>query len=143
MKDAFGGVLNLVLIALFLVIVSGVLGLTVSYTKAFNFKNYVISSIENYEGSKGCFDVNGACFKKIKDKADRIGYAPVVGISCHGNTSVGNLFCYSQEPADPTPEPVKYKITTQIDLNIPIISKIAGFSAFQVSGDTRLIKRKG
>ena len=38
MKDAFGGILNLVLIAVFLVIVSGVLGLTVSYTKAFNFK---------------------------------------------------------------------------------------------------------
>ena len=45
MKVAFGGILNLALVVVFLMIVSGVLGLTVSYTKAFNFKNYVISTI--------------------------------------------------------------------------------------------------
>ena len=32
MKDAFGGIVNIVLVAIFLVIISGILGLVVNYT---------------------------------------------------------------------------------------------------------------
>ena len=48
MKDAFGGIVNIVLVAIFLVIISGILGLVVNYTKAFRMKNAVISAIEQY-----------------------------------------------------------------------------------------------
>ena len=77
MQDAFGGILNLVLIVLFLVIVEGILGLTVCYTKAFRMKNYIISTIEEFEGY-GCFDntVDTACRIKITEKAQKMGYAP-------------------------------------------------------------------
>ena len=46
MKDAFGGILNLVLIVVFLLLIEGILGLVVNYSKAFRMKNTVISAIE-------------------------------------------------------------------------------------------------
>ena len=48
MQEAFGGILNIFLILIFLVIVEGILAFTVSYTKAFRMKNYVIATIEQY-----------------------------------------------------------------------------------------------
>ena len=60
MKDAFGGIVNIVLVAIFLVIISGILGLVVNYTKAFRMKNVVISTIEQYEGASGCFGKSSA-----------------------------------------------------------------------------------
>ena len=63
MRDAFGGIVNIVLVAIFLVIVSGILGLVVNYTKAFRMKNAVISTIEQYEGADSCFTENGNNFK--------------------------------------------------------------------------------
>ena len=55
MRDGFGGILNIVFIVIFLLIVEGVLGLVVNYTKAFKMKNNVISMIEQYEAA-GCFE---------------------------------------------------------------------------------------
>ena len=76
MKDAFGGLLNIVIIAIFLVIVEGVLGLVVNYSKAFRMKNAAISTIERYEGL-GCFTSSGSdCRDKIVSQARSIGYAP-------------------------------------------------------------------
>ena len=54
MKDAFGGILNLVLIVVFLLLIEGILGLVVNYSKAFRMKNTVISAIERFRGY-GCF----------------------------------------------------------------------------------------
>ncbi len=146
MKDAFGGILNLALVVVFLMIVSGVLGLTVSYTKAFNFKNYVISTIEKYEGNKGCFDssINGDCLNAIRNKANRIGYARTFNNSCPSGYDdqppVDNLFCYKEEYNGSNV--YKYKVITRIDVNIPIIKNIFYLPFFQVSGDTRLIKKR-
>ena len=62
MKDAFGGILNLVFIVVFLLLVIGVLGLVVSYTKAFKMKNEikpVIKEVDNMtKGSIPSFDIN-------------------------------------------------------------------------------------
>ena len=43
MRDAFGGVANLVIIVVFLTLVSGYLAFNVNYTKAFRVKNKIIS----------------------------------------------------------------------------------------------------
>ena len=59
MRDAVGGVVNLVIIVVFLVIVSGYLAFNVNYTKAFRVKNKIISTIEEYEG------INGKSLDKI------------------------------------------------------------------------------
>ena len=55
MRDAYGGIMNIVLLVTFFLIVEGVLGLIVGYTKAFKMKNIVISTVEEYEAS-GCFN---------------------------------------------------------------------------------------
>ena len=143
MKDAFGGILNLVIIAVFLVIVSGILGLTVNYTKAFRMKNYVISAIEKYEGY-GCFGGSSdtPCKTRIEEGAKSIGYHPV-DVNCPTTEfkQEGNdFFCYKINHS--TNGNLYYTITTQVDINIPIINKIMGLSFFQVHGDTRIIKDK-
>ena len=44
MRDAFGGIFNIFIIVVVLLLIMGILGLTVNYTKAFRMKNYVITA---------------------------------------------------------------------------------------------------
>ena len=50
MRDAFGGLVNIVIIVVFLVLVSGLLAFNVNYTKAYRVKNKIITTLEQYEG---------------------------------------------------------------------------------------------
>ena len=50
MSDAIGGTVNVMLVAIFMVIVSGYMAFNVSYVKAFKVKNEATSIIEKYEG---------------------------------------------------------------------------------------------
>ena len=141
MQEAFGGILSIVLIVVFLLIVEGVLGFTVSYTKAFKMKNAVISAIEQYDAA-GCFtkDTGKSCYNEIKASAVHYGYSPA-RISCPTGFNLAfdngeSFFCYRKN--DNTPRRT-YHIITQVDINIPIINNIMGFSIFQVSGDTRAV----
>lgn len=142
MKDAFGGILNIVLVAIFLVIISGILGLVVNYTKAFRMKNSVISTIEQYEGAKGCFGVSSAtgCMEKVQERAKSIGYHPTELHCPAGYEKSYDLFCYRRITSDSGKNYV-YTVITQVDIDIPIINKILGLSIFQVHGDTRAIKK--
>lgn len=151
MQEGFGGLLNLTLIVIFLVIVSGVLALTVSYTKAFKMKNIVIESVEEFRGGKNCFDSGSyksfdsfckgskkkklSCSSAIMNNACDIGYSPAK-LSCPKKyTKVNNQFCYKKNNNN------TYSIITQVDINIPIINNILGLTFFQVSGDTNVIKK--
>ena len=146
MKDAFGGIANIVLVAIFLVIISGILGLVVNYTKAFRMKNSIISAIEQYEGSKGCFeDEKSGCQELIQSRANRLGYRPgITSCSSEGySPDASSYFCYKlnnpgKETAGSTNK-YSYTIVTQVDIDIPIINKMMGLSIFQVHGDTRPI----
>ena len=143
MKDAFGGILNIAFIAIFLMLVSGILGLVVNYTKAFKMKNIVISTIEQYEGASGCFsNEDSGCRGKMMSEAKNIGYSPS-SLQCpttKGYVKSNDLFCYKRIDSDSGRNYV-YSIITQVDINIPIINKIMGLSIFQVHGDTRAIKK--
>ena len=141
MKDAFGGILNLVFIVVFLLLVIGVLGLVVSYTKAFKMKNEVISTIERYEGT-GCvtqtldFDVNSECISKIKESAKSLAYSTSF-INCpSGFTSMDGVYCYL---ASKKGDYLTVRVITQVDIDLPIINIVFGFSIFQVAGDTHRI----
>ena len=113
MKDAFGGVFNVIFIVLFLVIMIGILGLVVSYTKAFKMKNIIITHIENYEAS-GCFTQDSACLNKIKASAEGIGYGS--RIKCPDDfTKIDGLFCYKEIISTNTSH-----ILTYINLYLPI-----------------------
>ena len=50
MRDAFGGAVNVLFIAIFIAIVNGYLAFTANYNKAFRIKNRIISLIEQNEG---------------------------------------------------------------------------------------------
>ncbi len=145
MRDAFGGIVNLSMIVIFLVLVCGYLAFNVNYTKAFRVKNYIITTMEQYEGN--CEGENTACAQKISNYIHQIGYsAPdfkIDGYTCHEG------YCYQRfDVADEKPEGVVsegdnqiyFKVVTQINIDIPIINKIMpGLKIFQVSGNTKLI----
>ena len=72
MRDAFGGLMNMVIIIVFLVLVSGYLAFNVNYTKAFRVKNKIITTIEQYEGN--CGNENSACNQEIISYMKELGY---------------------------------------------------------------------
>lgn len=160
MKDAFGGIFNLAIISVFLVVVMGILGLTVNYTKAFRAKNIIISSIEQYGTGSTCFNKGEPCFEKIKSELESIAYRPH-SISCpsSGTDGISNwygaprdatgqneiLYCYAEKDSYQDKRKVvhfSFRVVTQVDIDIPIINKIMGMYFFQVKGDTRKFTEK-
>ena len=156
MRDAFGGLINLVIIVVFLIIVSGYLAYNVSYAKAFRVKNKIISTIEEFEGQCDFSNDEDTCVKIINTYMMQIGYSPLgsdeINISnfdapsnckpqnincqtgyctmkCEYGGSVGTNYYY-------------YRVVTYVTLDIPIINKImSGMTVFQVTGDTMRIKK--
>ena len=149
MRDAFGGVANLVIIVVFLVLVSGYLAFNVNYTKAFRVKNKIISVFEQYEGQcDSASTETNTCNGEILAYMNNLGYdAPYFDLSDEGYTCRYG-YCYKkieiQKPAasstDDTKQKAYFKIVTQINIDIPIINKILpGLKIFQISGDTKPI----
>lgn len=143
MKEAFGGIVNLVFIVVFLLVVMGLLGLVVSYSKAFKMKNIIISTIEEYDGygcgtSTGITKEDSACLSKIKDGASDLGYNPISNrcSSSDYNDAFG-LYCYSV--TKPEADKEIYHIELNVDVNFPLMSDILGLSVFKINGDTRVI----
>lgn len=150
MRDAFGGIVNLIIIVVFLVIVSGYLAFNVNYTKAFRVKNKIISTIEEYEGSCAA---GSACENKIVDYMKALGYSTsspnLHGEKCVESSSAkwvctGTGYCTCEVPVSAinldTKEKVYYKVVTQINIEIPIINKIMpNMNVFRVGGDTKPI----
>ena len=161
MRDAFGGLLNIVIIVVFMTLVSGYLAFNVSYAKAFKVKNKIISTIENYNGSCDFLNVDNQCYKDISAYEHAIGYqaninisedsictgAPTAGFSsCNCNEALG--FCWLESKKEvkdgmdgKTITTIKYKsfrIVTQVYIDLPIINRLLpNLSIFQVTGDTK------
>lgn len=144
MRDAFGGIVNIAMIVVFLVLVSGYLAFNVNYTKAFRVKNFIITSLEQYEGN--C-DQGTACANKISNYIKSIGYnAPDTRESDYTCVSEGYCFkkiAVSDEVSGAYSESndkVYFRVITRINIDIPIINKIMpSMKIFQVSGNTKLI----
>ena len=146
MRDAIGGLVNLVIIVVFLVIVSGYLAFNVNYTKAFKVKNKIISTFEEYEGN--C-PAGGECMRKIEEYMRSVGYdmtnTPSINNDRYSNYTTANGFiylpvCEDSETSIKENRRCYYKVVTQITIDIPIINRImSGINMFQVSGDTKTI----
>lgn len=150
MRDAFGGLMNIVIIVFFLVLVSGYLAFNVNYTKAFRVKNKIISTLEEYEGN--C-NQGSTCDTKILEYMKTLGYSTadpsLSGKRCVENSSatwkcMNKGYCVCEVDAaaatNDTKKRVYFKVVTQINIDIPIINKIMpGLRVFQVSGDTKPI----
>lgn len=169
MRDAFGGVVNLAVIVVFLVIVSGYLAYNVNYTKAFKVKNRIISYFEQY--GRQCEKADTDCNKKIKKYMQDIGYSTdssftskdgekatndgtATGETGTGvwncNTNVG--YCWARFNAESNStdvhdmvkkgyKKVYYKVATRINMDIPIINRIMP-NIFEVTGATKQIAVK-
>lgn len=155
MRDAFGGVVNLVIIVVFLVLVSGYLAFNVNYTKAFRVKNKIISTFEQYEGNcQSSTTEANTCNGEITAYMKNIGYsAPYLDLTSEADGAYDKChygYCYKkiEVPKDPdsvdTERKIYYKIATQINMDIPIINKILPeLKLFQVTGDTMPITEIG
>lgn len=148
MRDAFGGIVNIVIIVVFLVIVSGYLAFNVNYTKAFRVKNKIITAIEQYEGN--CSVINGACDQAITNYMREIGYSIENNFKIEGYDTCRNGYCIQKIDASSNTDPsivleggnkVYYKVVTVIYIDIPIINKIMPYlKVFQVTGTTKVIE---
>lgn len=142
MKDAFGGILNIFIIVVVLILIEGLLGLVVNYTKAFRMKNYIISAFEEFEASHCGDNEASACHRAIVDKAKELGFSRNNKLECPLNYENGKgFFCYQDKWHDSDGNYI-YSIEVQIDINIPIVRNIMGMSIFRVRGDTRVINKK-
>ena len=151
MKDAFGGILNLFIIIVVLLLIVGLLGLAVNYTKAFRMKNYIITAFENFEAAGEC-KKGSACFTSIEKKAREISFSPKKDLHCpNGYTAVEGLFCYRKKSPSITQASKKgiigtkviYAIHVEINIELPIINQVMGMTVFGIDGDTRVIVKKG
>lgn len=147
MRDAFGGLVNLVIIVVFLVLVSGYLAFNVSYTKAFKVKNRIISLYEQYEGV--CNNPGDACVQEIDKYISEVGYNANNGLKGKKESEGYTCrmgYCYKlilteKQEGLQTRKIAHYKIVTQVIVDIPIINKIMPqFDVFYVYGDTRTME---
>lgn len=141
MRDAFGGIVNIAIIVVFLILVSGYLAFNVNYTKAFRVKNKIISTLEQYEGV--CPE-GSACDRAITNYMKEIGYNAenfrLRGYDCPDRKG----YCIKKIDASTDTGGIDgtdkfyYEVVTKINIEIPIINRI-GLQFFQVSGSTKLI----
>ena len=148
MSDALGGLVNLGLVIFFIIMISLYMAFNVNYQKAFNAKNEIIAIYQRYEGE--C-DFN--CRNEIEDYEKKIGYGKkqlqelpgkkehcsstlgycVAGVEAKKeamNNEFGTVmkFCY-------------FDIRTQVLIEIPIINNLMHLRLFQVTGQTKSIKK--
>ena len=159
MRDAFGGLINIVIIIVFLVIVSGYLAFNVSYAKAFRVKNKVISTIEEFEGQCDFSNDNDRCVQIISTYMRQIGYNPLgsdklnsnrANFDAPSNCKTKDVYCQTgyctmkceYQGINIATNYYYYRVVTYVTLDIPIINKImSGMTVFQVTGDTMRIKK--
>ncbi len=149
MRDAFGGVVNLAMIVVFLVLVTGYLAFNVNYTKAFRVKNYIITKFEQYEGNCEPNNPSNVCNQQIQAYMKQVGYHQSSVSNLDGYDSCSDGYCYKEYVVDSSTgatdehrTQVYYRIATQIIIDIPIVNKIMpNLKIFQVAGDTKLITK--
>lgn len=149
MRDALGGLVNIVLILVFLVLVSGYLAFNINYTKAFRVKNKVITTIEQYEGKCKIDDETKPCGRIIHDYKLKVGYNSDITID--GDSRAGEEcnkgVCIKENKDESSISSidgtikVSYRVKTFVVIDIPIIRNIlTNFEFFQVTGDTKTFK---
>ena len=150
MRDAYGGIVSIAIVVVFLVLVSGYLAFNVNYTKAFRLKNKIISVLEEHEVynnivSDGCSkNMNNAICRPIGEYASQIGYnvASITPPNDGGQWKCDKGVGFCVKLVDDSSDGNKkhgfyYEVVTQININIPIINNIMGLRIFQIKGATR------
>ncbi len=154
MRESIGGAWLFGIVIVFIFFFSAFLAYSISYTKAFNVKNNIISIIEQYEGySTSEFDlaslsdeeldksVEGMSYKLIRNTG--YNFTGAQGIACDGisngmpNTTTEGGYCVVKYcPNGTNNSNTHYKITTYIALKLPVINVTI---KIPISGETRTI----
>ena len=143
MRDAFGGIVNIAIIVVFLVIVSGYLAYNVNYTKAFRVKNKIIDYAERYHYCNPQGDMRDACNSAVSEYMAQVGYSRDMNIGAPAGYTCGNGYCVSCRIANKGDEIDRktlcyYDVITAVNVDIPVIDKIMpDMKLFQVSGSTK------
>ncbi len=161
MRDAIGGTVNIVIIAVFMVLVSGYMAFNVSYVKAFKVKNRIIDLVEQYEGNCSPSDPSNVCTKKILSYMNDIGYNTRIAVNPGNFCATGKVCCNSDRGFCINEKIVEkgtgksggtqtdgdtrayYQVLTQVTIDIPVIRNLMPhMSIFQVTGETKTIKKR-
>lgn len=141
MRDAFGGIVNITFIVVFMVIVNGYLAFAANYNKAFRVKNKIISLIEQNEG----WDNGDTTLKdKIQTEMKQVGYAVTdlnLGGDYNCDTEWGYCVMEISKSGDKSEiNKITYEVVTAVNIDIPILRNfLPRLSVFQVSGTTKAI----
>ena len=154
MRESIGGAWLFGIVIIFIFFFSAFLAYSISYTKAFNVKNNIISFIEQNEGynttdmdlaSLSDEDLNktveGKSYKLIRNAG--YNYSGAQGITCDGTihgvpnmTTEGGYCIVKYCPNGVSNSNTHYKVTTYIALKLPVINVTV---KIPISGETRTI----
>jgi hypothetical protein len=133
MREAIGGTWLTGIVITFIVIFSGFLAYSISYTKAFRAKNEIISIIEQNEGYTVSKTVDFTNPDPVRLAADTsteakiyrfiksVGYNYSMSIDCDTSRNVYSStgYCITKHCSNDTKK-IYYSITTYVQLTIPI-----------------------
>lgn len=145
MRDAFGGVINLAVIVVFITLVSGFLAFNVNYTKAFRVKNKIISTLEQYKSKD-----NNYGNRTIKEYMQKIGY--VSQNNCMPGYSFENNYCVDEVyvNVDDAGKAIGvdgvikyyYRVDVPILIDIPVLNKfLPKINLFHIYGSTKILTK--
>lgn len=143
MKASIGGVVNLFLVTIFIIIISSLLLFNVSYAKSYRVKNKIITTYEQYEGRCG---LHTACQNAIKSYEDRLGYnvtREMIPDAAEGEECYQDLgYCAIRKRAASykgNKKAYTYRIRTEVKVRFPFVEDILGIGTFKISGKTKEI----
>lgn len=153
MSNSLGGLVNIVLVVVFLVFVLGYMAFNVNYMRSFRMKDKIIETYEDYKGN-----CNAACEAEIADFATKIGYEGDSTLSCGGTnlpSSTKPYYCIKGQEVDTEQDNANtgydhpntskfrctYTIVTKVNVNIPIVNNIMNFKVFQIVGTTKVLEQ--
>lgn len=142
MRDAYGGIVNIAIIVVLIVIISGFLAFGVNYNKAFNVKNKTITIIEQNESCE--LEESNDCYKRIVAYMKTLGYNNSANLDekdkPDGFNCKGRICIKENKETDAEKIMTSYDVITFVTIDIPIINRVLdGIGIFRVSGSTRVI----
>ncbi len=143
MRDAFGGIVNITFVVVFIVIVNGYLAFAAQYNKAFRYKNKIINAIEQYEGWSSSTTAGSEVYEAVNDYRKKIGYSLDTTLNEPGYDCYRELgMCIKKTNVSSGDELSKsyYTVITAVNINIPILEHfLPKMHIFQVNGTTKTI----
>ena len=148
MRDAVGGIVNIWIIAVFMVLVSGYLAFAIQYNKAFRMKNEIIEALEQCDGyetaaSQSCTDqLIDSYIKQIGYSVGKWNWSECQSSSDCVDKGEKGYYIKQRGCVNSTDHgtSVYYTVATTVNTDIPVFRNlIPNMSLFQVTGNTRRI----